>query len=137
MDIHKECFWVILRVPTGCPQGYPQKIRLFAGLFRKNRAEILPELTRRIAALEALCADLQEQLLAERTKAFAFRGRVYAFLGRKGVKLSEEAEAAPAPAAFDWTTCPLDDPRLTKAQVKRRLSLLTAAQQAARLKQTN
>lgn len=88
----------------------------------------------RIGSLERRCADLEEKALEERQKAFAFRGRVYAYLGKKGVKLSAEDAPEPTSDAFDWTTCPLDDPRLTKAQVKHRLNLTTAAGQARRLK---
>lgn len=84
----------------------------------------------RMAALERLCAALAEEMAEERAKAFAFRGRVYAYLGKKGVKLSEED----ADVEKKSDELPLDDPRLTKAQVKQRLGLITPAGQARRLK---
>lgn len=97
---------------------------------RKNHADPaadVPRLTLRIAALEARCAALEDRASEEQAKAFAFRGRVYAYLGRKGVKLAAEDAPEPAEKPFDWQTCELSDPRLTRAQVKMRLNLTTPA----------
>lgn len=120
----------IHRVSTGFAQ-------MFWPFKRKKRAAPAPEPTeieRRIAALEASTATIREAMVEEQSKAFAFRGRVYAYLGRKGVKLTQEGSLVDDPERFDWTRCPVDDPRLTKAQVKQRLNLTTAASQARRLK---
>lgn len=114
---------------------------MFAWLFRKKSAaepssllNWAAEMERRLAAQEARSAALAEALQEEQAKAFAFRGRVYAYLGKKGVKLSHEDGEPPSQPSFDWTTCSLEDPRLTKAQVKLRMGLSTAAGVARRLK---
>jgi len=104
---------------------------MFRWLLRKRRATEHTDCTPRIAALQARLTALEQDRddLAKRTDRCL--QRIYAVLGRRGIKVAEESNA---PEEFDWRTCPLDDPRLTKAQVKHRLSLQTPAGVARFLK---
>jgi len=104
---------------------------MFRWLLRKRRATEAVDFTSRITALQARIAALEEDRddVARRTDRCL--QRIYAVLGRRGIKVAEESNVSDE---FDWRTAPLDDPRLSKAQVKHRLSLQTPSGVAGYIK---